>query len=95
MIINMYVYDYSCCYSICSFFCKVVLQLKRGVLRNDCLKFDPRRRGVPQVYFIESKWDEPVPERSPSQGDVLLPKAMIQMYIDEKIIRTILIALST
>ena len=56
------------------------LKLKQsGGLRNDCLKFDPRRRGVPQVYFIESKWDEPVPERSPSQGDVLLPKAMIQM----------------
>lgn len=61
------------------FFVSGVTVESKWSLRNDCLKFDPRRRGVPQVYFIESKWDEPVPEGSPSQGDVLLPKAMIQM----------------
>ena len=88
MIIYMYVYDYSCCCSICSFFVSGVTVEAKWRLRNDCLKFDPRRRGVPQVYFIESKWDEPVPERcSPSQGD--------DSDVDERIIRTILIALST
>lgn len=84
----MYVYVYSCCYSIYMYvFVSGVTVEAKWSLRNDCLKFEPRRRGVPQVYFIESKWDEPVPESSPSQGD--------DSDVDEKIIRTILIALST
>ena len=75
------------CCSICSLFVSGVAIEAQWSLRNDCLKFDPRRRGVPQVYFIESKWDEPVPESSPSQGD--------DSDVNEKILRTILIALST